>query len=364
MNTLFSKKNRIVACFIGPLPKYPNRVGGPTISFKLLCDYMDRDSNLDNYIINTSRNSKNFFGNYFHSILAIFKYLKIRSVVDVVMINMSPRGMISLGYIIVKLTSKKCKVVVRFFGSSIDNVCNENDLLKQKILSYLFKKELVLLQTKGLVEFCKEKFPFANIAWFPTSRSLISNEFSKIENFEQGYSSKIKFVFVGHLKPSKGILLLRDAVLKLNHLGYDNMFIVDLYGDFRDGLCENSVSIKNLSYKGYIKPGDTIEVLKNYDVLVFPTFHEGEGYPGVIIEAYMAGIPVITTKWKYIPEIVSEDTGLLVSPYSVDELVFSIINIIENRNKLAYLKQGATKRSKDFISDYWNQWLIDQMKEL
>ena len=364
MHTAVSKNQRMVLCLIGPLPIYPNRVGGATISFKLLCDYIDRHTNIDSYVINTSRNSNNPLLNFFQSIVVIVKYLKIKRFVDVVMINMSPRGMMNLGYLILSLTSKKSKVVIRFFGSSIDNIYESEGLLKQRNIEYLFSKGLVLLQTKGLINYFSARIPSANIAWFPTSRSLHGTSLFKTDNSKQRDNSKIKFVFAGHVKPAKGILLLREAVRILNHLGYENMFIVDVYGDFRDGLSENSISVENLTYKGYIKPGDTIEVMENYDVLVFPTFYEGEGYPGVIIEAYIAGIPVITTKWKYIPEIVSEDTGLLVSPCSVDELVNSMIKIIKNRDKLVCLKRGAAQRGKDFDSDYWNQWLIKKMKEL
>ncbi len=36
-------------------------------------------------------------------------------------------------------------------------------------------------------------------------------------------------------------------------------------------------------------------MLQHYDMLLFPTHWIGEGYPGIIIEAYHAGIPVITT---------------------------------------------------------------------
>ena len=42
------------------------------------------------------------------------------------------------------------------------------------------------------------------------------------------------------------------------------------------------------------------ERLWEYDCLVLPTFHPGEGYPGVIAEAFVHEIPVITTiGWRY-----------------------------------------------------------------
>jgi len=65
-----------------------------------------------------------------------------------------------------------------------------------------------------------------------------------------------------------------------------------------------------------------LETIQKYDVLILPTFYQGEGYPGVIIEAYSLGLPVITTNWKAIPEIVeNRKTGLLIEPRSTAALV-------------------------------------------
>ena len=54
--------------------------------------------------------------------------------------------------------------------------------------------------------------------------------------------------------------------------------------------------------------------LWDYDCLVLPTYHPGEGYPGVIAEAFAHGLPVITTKWLAIPEIVDDSCGILIEP--------------------------------------------------
>jgi glycosyltransferase involved in cell wall biosynthesis len=68
--------------------------------------------------------------------------------------------------------------------------------------------------------------------------------------------------------------------------------------------------------------------LADYDVLVLPTFWKGEGYPGVIIEAFCAGVPVIATSLDGIKEIVSHGkNGLLVQPKNVAELAGAMRSI-------------------------------------
>ena len=46
--------------------------------------------------------------------------------------------------------------------------------------------------------------------------------------------------------------------------------------------------INNVIYKGAVQPQDIYNVLSASDVLVLPTYYPGEGYPGIIIEAYAA----------------------------------------------------------------------------
>ncbi|MFR3494185.1 MAG: glycosyltransferase [Blautia sp.] len=53
-----------------------------------------------------------------------------------------------------------------------------------------------------------------------------------------------------------------------------------------------------IRYKGMVPFNQSTEVLKNYDALLFPTYYEGEGFAGTIIDAFAAGLPVIASDWK------------------------------------------------------------------
>src|SRR6185369_923370 len=74
-------------------------------------------------------------------------------------------------------------------------------------------------------------------------------------------------------------------------------------------------------YRGFLSHADVNRKLWEYDCLVLPTFHPGEGYPGVIAEAFAHGLPVIATRWLAIPEIVDERCGILIEPGNVRELL-------------------------------------------
>jgi glycosyltransferase involved in cell wall biosynthesis len=59
--------------------------------------------------------------------------------------------------------------------------------------------------------------------------------------------------------------------------------------------------------------------------LVFPTFYEGETQGLVLLEAMSAGLPVITTSWRGVPEVLPEGYPWVVTPGSDQELAQAMI---------------------------------------
>ena len=122
----------------------------------------------------------------------------------------------------------------------------------------------------------------------------------------------------------------------------DDSYTIDIYGPITEP--ELSYLKDEPCYKGILKGAEVVmKTLSTYDVVVLPTYYEGEGYPGVIVEAYSLSMPVISTNWQAIPEIIEDgDTGLLIKPHSIDSLVEAINSFDEqkyeemSKNALAY----------------------------
>lgn len=67
-----------------------------------------------------------------------------------------------------------------------------------------------------------------------------------------------------------------------------------------------------ISYKGCIDSQKSVEILKDYYALLFPTYWDGEGLPGTIIDAFASGLPVIATDWNANKEIIDDmKTGII-----------------------------------------------------
>jgi glycosyltransferase involved in cell wall biosynthesis len=80
--------------------------------------------------------------------------------------------------------------------------------------------------------------------------------------------------------------------------------------------------------------------------LILPTYHVGEGYPGIIIEAFSIGMPVISTYWNSIPELISHNkNGLLVPIKDLDSLVNSI-SFYNQKNYKQFSKSALSSFNK------------------
>ena len=88
--------------------------------------------------------------------------------------------------------------------------------------------------------------------------------------------------------------------------------------------------------------------LKNFDIFVLPSIKEG--LPYVILEAGLAGLPVIASNVGGIPEIIENGkNGLLVSPANPKELTIAIKKLIDDKTLRETLAQNIREKIlKDF----------------
>jgi glycosyltransferase involved in cell wall biosynthesis len=138
----------------------------------------------------------------------------------------------------------------------------------------------------------------------------------------------------------------------------------DVYGPFYDGL-DSSIFDEhtNIAYHGPIDPERVDEILCNAVALILPTYMAGEGYPGSVIEAFNAGLPVVATTWRSIPEIVDESCGILVEPKNPDALANAIGLLARDPTQRKKLSEGSYNRRLDFDQTLSVQRFITFCKE-
>lgn len=130
----------------------------------------------------------------------------------------------------------------------------------------------------------------------------------------------------------KGIEDAVKAVKLLNEERGYTAYTLDIYGQIDPNQGEWFQSLQNqfpeyVTYKGMVEFDKSVEVIKDYYLLLFPTYYEGEGFAGTLLDAMAAGVPIIASDWKYNSEIINVNNGLLFETHNVEDLANKIISI-------------------------------------
>ncbi|OUS12715.1 hypothetical protein A9Q89_04755 [Gammaproteobacteria bacterium 53_120_T64] len=310
--------------FAGPL-RHGSDVGGVVVLFEDLINSISPDAGV------FDTNAKNYTSSL--SMIMCFTWCCVRAAFkgDEVALHGTARDYKYLGFIVLI-----CHYLLglnyhtRKFAGNFDEVyVGFSTFWRWSTRQFLFHSHSNFFETKSLVEyfstFNSETF------WFPNYRP--ETKYQNLEEF-QG-----RFVFVGHVKREKGL----DEIIALGTLLPDE-WLVDVYGPL-SGYSADDFRSPNVRYQGVLPPEDVASMIAKYNALLLPTFHEGEGYPGVILEAYSVSAPVVATIWRALPEIVDDNCGVLVEPGDALDLLRGMKNIsVDYQRK----RIGASQMFDDF----------------
>ena len=153
----------------------------------------------------------------------------------------------------------------------------------------------------------------------------------------------------------KGIEDAVNAVVSVNDkLGYQ-AYSLDIYGQIDSAQTQWFENLKGkfpnyVHYCGCVDANKSVGVLQNYFALLFPTHFYTEGIPGTIIDAYAAGIPVISAKWESFSDVVDDGiTGIGYEFDNVDQLESRLLEIVKKPDELLSMKGNCIHKAKHYI---------------
>jgi glycosyltransferase involved in cell wall biosynthesis len=346
--------NPMTILLIGPLPP---PIGGDTRMFSFLRDDLQREAGLAVQVLSTTRGRQdsNILINLGVSLRVLAGVVRHLAHADVISFHASDRGMITFGpliYLLARLVRKP--LIVRLFGGSFDDCYQERGtvgrwLLRRTVLS----ADSCLFQTKHLVEFFQQISP-GHATWFSNYTRLEQVALKKpLGTFQRADCRR--FIFLGHVKEAKGIETILDCADQL-----PEAVSIDIFGPLYGYTAEqiDSRGHGRIHYRGVLTHEQVDEILWRYDALLLPTFYQGEGYPGVIVEALSHEMPVITTRWRSIPEIVNESCGILIEPHNSPQLAQAITRLHCEPKLYRFLCEGAQQQAQHFSDTYWTQKFI------
>ncbi len=199
----------------------------------------------------------------------------------------------------------------------------------------------------------EKDYGFHNVDVFPNFRI---NDFHPKTHHEE---NKLKLVFMARIIKMKGLDLIFELGNRIVEKGLQDKISVDFYGPQQDGEGDieyfntNVAKYEFMKYHGPLEPSDIYTTLEKYDTMLLPTHFYTEGLPGSILDAYISGIPVIVTKWKYATEFVEDGNTGIIIPFEDDgtALFDAVMRYFGDTALLNRMKESAQAKWRDFSSE-------------
>lgn len=210
---------------------------------------------------------------------------------------------------------------------------------------YSFLKK-IMVQSHNMVKSLNEA-GLNNVLYVPNSKPIYDIPIEQ-------HCGRIRFVFLSRILPEKGIEQIFGSVERLNAEGMKDDFEIDFYGMVGEKYFtfeERVETIPNVTYRGVLDltKEEGYQKLAIYDAMLFPTFYEGEGFPGVFIDAFISALPVIASDWHCNTEIIEDKkTGFIIPPKDEEALYDKMKMVIKHREILLPMKLACKKEAKKY----------------
>lgn len=342
------KSSRRQIGIIGCLADGAEMFDGQTVKTRLLAEALSEIENVSVVKVDTYRYR-------YHALKTIFALLKCFCSCDLIFVLLAAGGRKYL-FPVISIMNRvfKRKIIHDLIGGALAEDVKENPKIARHLNSFsenwvesrLMVEELFELGVRNAryVPNCKRLDP---------AQIVVDGRFSRLP---------LRACTFSRVTPKKGLESAIRAVSLINS-NYEACKIeLDIYGLIDEGYrdCfELAVAASNeVSYKGVAEPGDSVRILQSYDVLLFPTEFYTEGIPGTIVDAFFAGLPVVSSRWKYHDELLSDGkTGYSYPFGKQDELIPAIQKIIDNPIVLNDFSHECMERARGYSYESFVRFL-------
>lgn len=185
-----------------------------------------------------------------------------------------------------------------------------HDRLKKSPFLVRYLRNFTTIQVEtNLMKSELDKLGINNVYVIPNFKTI--NALSKDEVQNRDFEYPLPLCTFSRVEAKKGIENAIKVVMQINSKSDKPIYTLDIYGavskDFELRFQEIMKGASSeITYKGIVESSKSVEVLKNYYLLLFPTLYATEGLPGTIIDGYAAGLPVLSSIWESFNDVITE----------------------------------------------------------
>jgi len=217
-------------------------------------------------------------------------------------------------------------VVLHIHGSSFDTFINTNSRLLARFQTVVFDATSSVIVLSSYWE--------KQLSTRVSAEKIhkIPNAVDTSEYEPQWDDSVPHVVFISNLLERKGIIELTDAIRQLEGLNTQQYKVtVAGKGPLSENVSRFSDKFDFIEYRGFVSEKEKRAIIGTGTIYVLPS--HAEGLPIAILEGMAGGNAIISTTVGSIPEVISDQNGILVEPGNVDSLVDALHMLISDKKK-------------------------------
>lgn len=135
------------------------------------------------------------------------------------------------------------------------------------------------------------------------------------------------FDTLGGIQLANKRLAERRSPISIRLLVTGNFVTAEEKAEF-DRILSQPDAAKIIRYAGFISGEGKNEALRDADLFCFPTYYQNENQPVNLIEALAFGLPILTTRWRSIPELLPKNYPGLVNVRSPEQVADCLLELM------------------------------------
>ena len=244
------------------------------------------------------------------------------------------------------------KRIFHFHAGGLASIYDSLPFWAKSIYRYVyFKVEYsICLSKSGTIDpvFLQSK----KIDIIPSGVESFANETNAPNETNASNDQPFVVLFAGLCSASKGIFDFIEVIKICQQ--YNKQIVGKVMGKAYSALEEqalNNATASGLLFFDGILTGKKKEAsFLSANAFLFPSVFESENFPTVIIEAFAAGLPVVATQWRGIPDLVNHGkNGFIHPPHDTNAMANSILQLCQNK---ALYTRLSTEAKNNFETSY------------
>lgn len=193
--------------------------------------------------------------------------------------------------------------------------------------------------------------------------------FKNVDSRTMPITPPFRFCTFSRVMKQKGIDHAIQTIQSMNVREGTIKYQLDIYGpiedDYRDEFFDLvSRAADCVRYQGVAKPDEGAKIVGNYYGLLFPTMFYSEGFPGTILDALAAGVPVIASRWAYYDQMLQDGvTGFsypIEEPSCLKEAILELLAL--SPEEYSNMSKECKKSSEQYSADHVVPQIVAQLE--